>query len=67
MPPIQAAGRMGPLKMVPDFGNAHTSGFNVVMCDGSVVDAINYSIDLRTFGRLGIRNDGVERREYVPI
>ena len=40
------------------FGSAHTSGFNVVMCDGTVF-MLNYSIDLRTFGQLGVRNDGV--------
>jgi len=38
------------------FGSAHYSGFNVVFCDGST-RLLSYAIDLRTFGRLGVRND----------
>jgi type II secretory pathway pseudopilin PulG len=38
------------------FGSAHYSGFNVVLCDGSA-RLLSYAIDLRTFGRLGVRND----------
>jgi prepilin-type processing-associated H-X9-DG protein len=39
------------------FGSAHTSGFNALFCDGSV-HMLKYSIDLRTLGYLGCRNDG---------
>lgn len=38
------------------FGSAHASGFNVVMCDGSV-RMLDYSIDLRTLSYLGNRKD----------
>ncbi len=39
------------------FGSAHASGFNVVMCDGSV-RTLDYSIDLRIYSYLGNRKDG---------
>jgi prepilin-type N-terminal cleavage/methylation domain-containing protein/prepilin-type processing-associated H-X9-DG protein len=39
------------------FGSAHPSGFNAVFCDGSV-HLLQYSIDPKTFGYLGCRNDG---------
>jgi prepilin-type N-terminal cleavage/methylation domain-containing protein len=38
------------------FGSAHYAGFNVVFCDGSC-RLLSFSIDLRVFGRLGVRND----------
>jgi len=39
------------------FGSAHTSGFNAVFCDGSV-HKISYTINLTTFQRFCVRNDG---------
>jgi prepilin-type N-terminal cleavage/methylation domain-containing protein len=39
------------------FGSAHSAGFNVVLCDGSV-HTISYTIDAETHRRLGHREDG---------
>jgi hypothetical protein len=39
------------------FGSAHTSGFNVVLCDGSV-DTIDYDVDMIELELLARRNDG---------
>ena len=39
------------------FGSAHSGGFMVLLGDGSV-RLLPFSIDLTTFNRLGIRNDG---------
>ncbi|MBN2294378.1 MAG: DUF1559 domain-containing protein [Pirellulales bacterium] len=40
------------------FGSSHSSGFHVVMCDGSV-HLIDYSIDPEIHSYLGNRHDGV--------
>ena len=40
------------------FGSAHSGGFHVAMCDGSV-RSVGYSIDLETHRRLGDRQDGM--------
>jgi prepilin-type processing-associated H-X9-DG protein len=40
------------------FGSAHAAGFNVALCDGSV-HLLNYSIDPRTMGQLGVADDGI--------
>lgn len=39
------------------FGSAHASGFNAVMCDGSV-HTINFTVDSQVHRRLGNRKDG---------
>jgi prepilin-type processing-associated H-X9-DG protein len=39
------------------FGSAHPSGFNVVMCDGSV-RSVKYSVNLTNWQNMVARNDG---------
>ena len=46
------------------FGSAHTTGFNMAFCDGSV-RMINYDIDRVTHRYLGIRHDGVALNESL--
>jgi prepilin-type N-terminal cleavage/methylation domain-containing protein len=41
-----------------NFGSAHPSGCQFVLCDGSV-RSISYSIHVETHSRLGCRNDGL--------
>ncbi len=40
------------------FGSAHASGLNAVFCDGAV-KTISYTIDLKVWAGMGIRNDHV--------
>jgi len=52
-----------PLKDAEDgdlyvFGSAHSGGFTMVMCDGSV-QFIDYNVDPAIHARLGSRNDGL--------
>jgi prepilin-type N-terminal cleavage/methylation domain-containing protein len=42
---------------VVQFGSAHSSVFQVVMCDGSV-DSISYDVDMPTFEMMANRRDG---------
>jgi prepilin-type N-terminal cleavage/methylation domain-containing protein len=53
-PPITYEERVG---LFGSFGSAHPSGFNGLLCDGSVRH-VRYSISLTTFQRLCSRNDG---------
>ena len=39
------------------FGSAHTTGFNMAFCDGSV-RMMNYEVDRATHRCLGVRHDG---------
>jgi len=44
------------------FGSAHSAGFHVAMCDGSV-HLLPFSVDHEVFTHLGVRNDGVTSDE----
>lgn len=59
MPPMQdRAQDVGAAPSTPAiFGSAHSGGFNVVFCDGSI-RPISYSIDATVHWNLGSRNDG---------
>ncbi len=62
--PLTAAQLLPPLPDTPGlgsqlcFGSAHSVGFNMALCDGSV-RMINYTIDPFVHDYLGSRNDGV--------
>ena len=45
------------------FGSAHSQGFQMVFCDGSV-KLLNFKIDLLTYQSLGVRNDGTVSENY---
>lgn len=51
IPPLNSSG------CVVNFGSAHSSVFQVVMCDGSV-DAISYDVDMATLEMMANRRDG---------
>jgi len=53
-PPMQD--RAG-LDYFDNFGSAHPTGFNAVLCDGSV-QFLSYEINRDTFARMGNRRDG---------
>jgi len=45
------------------FGSAHSQGFQMVFCDGSV-KLLNFKIDLPTYQSLGVRNDGTYSENF---
>ncbi len=45
------------------FGSAHTQGFQMVFCDGSV-KLLNFKIDLLTYQSLGVRNNGTYSENF---
>ena len=45
------------------YGSAHSSVFNVVLCDGSV-RGISYNIDKQTFANLGNKGDGLQVGDF---
>ncbi len=57
-PDSSAPDQGGGTLWIERFGSSHPGGFNGVMADGSV-RSISYSIDLETFRRLSVRNDGL--------
>ena len=54
---VEPSGVSGYVRENLQFGSAHSSGINALRADGSV-NAIDYSIDIETFNRLGHRDDG---------
>ncbi len=46
------------------FGSAHSNGFQMAFCDGSV-QMMSYTIDLTTYDELANRADGAAQREQV--
>ena len=58
--PPRADSRTANLRL---FGSAHPSGFNAVLCDGSV-RVIRYQIDVTTYMRLGHITDGQQLGDF---
>lgn len=56
-PGVGSANQSYILSCMPNFGSAHSAGFNMAFCDGNL-RLISYSIDPTTHMQLGHRSDG---------